>query len=178
MEKKAVWFSVFRRVVPADYEEWLEKMALQGWNVEKIRQFDSFRMVFHKSEPRRYRYVFDLNAFPKADYRNTYEQFGWEFVGQMASCFVWRKTYTDIRPESFSDTESLVKRNKRVKNAVTAALILFLLGIAVLMAGIVVCGLRGLCEQVMELAFEAFLLAFIAGYLWWVTRQIRKNLER
>ncbi|GEM_PF-2684073 len=26
--KKAVWFSAFKRVVPADYENWLEKIAL------------------------------------------------------------------------------------------------------------------------------------------------------
>lgn len=178
MEKKAVWFSVFRKVVPADYEEWMEKLALEGWNVEKIGQFSSFRMVFYRTEPRKYRYVFDLNAFPSTDYRNTYEQFGWEFVGQMASCFVWRKEYTDVRPESFSDRESVVKRNQRVKNAVTVAFTLFLLGIAALIAGIVVCVVRGLGERVLELSLEAVFLTAAAGYLWWVIRKIKQNLER
>lgn len=35
MEKKTVWFSAFRRVVPADYEQWLETLALQGWNIDR-----------------------------------------------------------------------------------------------------------------------------------------------
>ena len=90
---KTVWFSAYRWVVPADYEAWLETLAKQGWNLQRIRQWDSIRMTFHKTEPKQYRYVFDLNAFPKKDYKATYQQFSWEFMGQMASCFIWRKEY-------------------------------------------------------------------------------------
>ena len=178
MEKKTAWFSMFRRVVPADYEEWLEALALEGWNVDQIGQFSSLRMTFTKTEPRRYRYVFDLNAFPKTDYRDTYAQFGWESVGQMGSCFVWRKPYSDKRPESFSDKESLIRRNKRVKNAVTACLVLFLVGILAAVVGLVVCIHVGKAEEVLELALEAGLLAVFAAYLGWVVRKIRRNIER
>ena len=84
-------------------------------------------MTFHKTEPKRYRYVFDLNAFPRKEYTATYEQFGWEFMGQMASCFIWRKEYPGQRPESFTDQDSLTRRNKRVRNAVLACFLVALL---------------------------------------------------
>lgn len=79
--KKTVWFSVLRNVVPADYEVWLERLAREGWNVERISQLSFIRMTFRKTEPRQYRCIFDLNAFQKEDYRSIYEQFGWEYVG-------------------------------------------------------------------------------------------------
>ena len=43
---KTVWFSAYRWVVPADYEAWLETLAKQGWNLQRIRQWDSIRMTF------------------------------------------------------------------------------------------------------------------------------------
>ena len=48
---KTVWFSAYRWVVPADYEAWLETLAKQGWNLQRIRQWDSIRMTFHKTVP-------------------------------------------------------------------------------------------------------------------------------
>ena len=155
---KTVWFSAYRWVVPADYEAWLETLAKQGWNLQRIRQWDSIRMTFHKTEPKQYRYVFDLNAFPKKDYKATYQQFGWEFMGQMASCFIWRKEYTGERPESFTDQDSLTRRNKRVRMAVHAAFQQYR-------------GLYGLAP--------AFLIClFFVLYLSWVLRKISRNLSR
>lgn len=177
METKTVWLVMLRKVVPAEFEQWMEQMALQGWNVDKLGQFSSLRMRFVKTEPRQYRYVFDMNAFPNQEYRSTYEQFGWESVGQMASCFVWRKAYTDERPESFTDRESLVKRNLRVRNAVALCLALFLLGIAGSLVGIGVSLHAGKTEKLIELLAETAFMLLIAAYLWWVIRQIHQHRE-
>jgi hypothetical protein len=178
MKKKTVWLPMFRKVVPASYEEWMESLALEGWTADKIGRFSPIKMTFTKTESKKYRYVFDLNASPNKDYLNIYEQFGWEFVGQMASCFVWRKEYSDRRPESFSDTESIIKRNKRVKNAVTICLVMFLLGILVSIIALGVCIYVGKAEKVLELVLEIGLLAVISIYLWWVVRKINLNIER
>ena len=105
---KTVWFSAYRWVVPADYEAWLETLAKQGWNLQRIRQWDSIRMTFHKTEPKQYRYVFDLNAFPKKDYKATYQQFGWEFMGQMASC-------SCLFPDPLAWTDWCSRRNGRTR---------------------------------------------------------------
>ncbi len=178
MSKKTAWFSVFRKVVPSDYENWLEDLAKKGWNIDKIGQFSSFKMDFHLTEPKQYRYVFDLNAFPKQDYIATYEQFGWEYVGKMSSCFVWRKEYTDKRPESFSDLDSLVKRNKRVRNAVTACLVFLLVGILACIIGIVVKAVIGDIERLIELVVTLIFVALCSGYLGWVVNKINRNIDR
>lgn len=123
--KKSVWFSAFTHVVPSEYEAWMEEKEAQGWHLNKIGQWSSIRMVFHRSEPHRYRYVFDMQPFPKKDYIETYEQFGWEFIGQMASAFIWRKKYTNERPEAFTDAESLEKRGRRTAGAASVSMIMF-----------------------------------------------------
>lgn len=167
MEKKTVWFSMLKKVVPADYEDWLESLALEGWNIEKINQFSSIKIDFVKTEPRKYRYVFDLNAFPNKDYQNIYTQFGWELVGNMASCFIWRKEYTNICPESFIDKESTIKRNKRVRNAVIAAFTLVLTQITVDFFFI----------QRKEKVIQIIILSFIAVYLLWVIKKIQYHID-
>lgn len=177
-ERKTVWFSMFRRMVPADYEQWLEELAREGWNVEKIGQFGSICMTFRKTEPKQYRYVFDLNAFPNNDYRSMYEQFGWEYAGRMSSCFVWRKEYTGERPESFTDKESLVKRNRRVLAAVAVCFAAFVLACLILLAGIGLCLWRGRTEKLWGLGAETLVLGLITVYLGWAVAKIRHNIER
>ena len=175
---KTVWFSAYRWVVPADYEAWLETLAKQGWNLQRIRQWDSIRMTFHKTEPKQYRYVFDLNAFPKKDYKATYQQFGWEFMGQMASCFIWRKEYTGERPESFTDQDSLTRRNKRVRNAVLACFLIALLGLIGAAVGMAVHAAFQQYRGLYGLAPAFLICLFFVLYLSWVLRKISRNQSR
>ncbi|MCL2475289.1 MAG: DUF2812 domain-containing protein [Chloroflexi bacterium] len=178
MNKKTIWFSAFRKVVPADFEEWMENLAKDGWNIDKLGQFGAFKIKLHKTEPKTYRYVFDLNVCPKKDYKHTYEQFGWEYVGRMSSCFVWRKEYTDVRPESFSDRESLIQRNKRLKNAFCVILIMMLVPIAAALVGGSVLFVNGDVGKAYALIPFVLFFAGISIYLSWVIRQLNKNLER
>jgi hypothetical protein len=79
-------------MVPADYENWMEKLAADGWNIDKIGQWSSIRMVFKKQI--RNNIGTSLTFIPvKADYLETTANLV-GIVGQMASCFIWRKEYT------------------------------------------------------------------------------------
>lgn len=69
----------------------------------------------------------DLQAAPKNEYIKTYKDFGWEFVGQMSSIYIWRKEYTDERPEAFSDKENIKYRNRRFTKAISFSFVIFLL---------------------------------------------------
>ncbi len=174
-DTKTVWFSAFKRFIPADYENWLEEMALQGWNIERIGQWSSICMVFNRTGPKRYRYVYDIQTNPKKDYRAMYEQFGWEFVGVMASCFIWRKEYTDERPEAFSDRQSIEERNRRVAGAAAVSFTIFLTGFTV---GAVFTGIyfRSLdLEDIIQCAVALVLAVIITCYLGWVVRTIYKR---
>ncbi|HEX9060509.1 MAG TPA: DUF2812 domain-containing protein, partial [Clostridia bacterium] len=68
--KKAL-FSAFRYFIPADYEAWFEKLAEEGWHPQKVGQWSSVVMNFAKGEPKKYRYVVDMQAVPKKDYIRT-----------------------------------------------------------------------------------------------------------
>lgn len=176
--KKRVWFSPFVRVVPADYETWLEDLAMQGWNIDKIGQWSSICMDFTRTRPRRYRYVFDMQISPHPEYLFTYEQFGWEYVGQMASAIIWRKEYKKERPESFTDQESLERRNRRVLAAVSVNFWLFLAGgIAAMTALFVTRGWQD-AERLVDYGLSMALCDAFALYLGYVMRQIRRNLQR
>ena len=91
MNTKTVYFPAFRRVAPAVFEEWMESMAKEGWNVRRLGLFGAFKITFEKSVSRKYRFVFDLNIRPKEDFWRTYQQFGWEYIGRMSNCFLWRR---------------------------------------------------------------------------------------
>ena len=117
--KRIVFFPFFKRVVPSDFENWLEKMAADGWHIERMRQGSSMIMIFIKGLPKRYRYVYDLRAAANKDYISTYEQFGWQHLGKMASVNIWRMEYSDNRPEAFSDKDSIKGRNKRTILAIS-----------------------------------------------------------
>ena len=178
MERKVVWGSPFRWVVPADYEDWLEDMARQGWHPEPVGQWSSLRMVFTRGEPQKMRYVYDMNAFPKADYVETYRQFGWEPVGQMASCFLWRRAYDGPRPEAFTDPASVRARNRRVRNAVVLVFVLFALEVAASIFGAGRNFIRGEWLDGLSFAGQVVLFGAFTVYLGWVVRQIQRNLNR
>jgi hypothetical protein len=126
-DKKTVLCPVFRHLNPTDFENWLEQMAAKGWHIDRIRQWSSMLMTFRRGEPKKYRFIYDPQVSPRKDYISTYEQFGWEYLGRMASAHIWREEYEDQRPESFSDQESLVKRNRRNIAAVSVSFTIFLL---------------------------------------------------
>jgi hypothetical protein len=125
-DRKIVLFSAFRYLLPSDYEKWLERMAEEGWHINRFRQWSSIIMTFKRGTPKRYRFVYDPQVSPRKEYRPTYEQFGWEYLGRMASAHFWRMEYEIERPEAFSDHESIVKRNKRTIAAVSVSFIIFL----------------------------------------------------
>jgi hypothetical protein len=177
-DKKRVWLSAFRHVVPADYERWFEEKEAQGWHVDKIGQWSSILMTFRRAEPRQYRYVVDMQFSHRRDYIAMYEQFGWEFVGQMASSYVWRREYTHKRPESFTDIENIERRNKRFALAVLINLILFSLATAAIAFGFIVTFGETDGEQKAQFILGITLCALFAGYLWYVWRKILKNRNK
>jgi hypothetical protein len=173
---KLYWLTPFKYAVPADYEDWFEKRSLDGWHPVKIGQWSSIAMRFFKGEPKHYRYVVDMQPSLKKDYMRIYRDFGWEFVGQMASAYVWRREYADERPESFSDLHSRRSRNRRFFWAVAVSFMIFALG-ALATAGVIFFAPL-LPERRLELVFEALFCALAAAALGAVMVHIRKNLDR
>jgi len=125
-ESKNVYFSAFRHLQPTDYENWLEQMAAKGWHINHFRQWSSVFMTFQRGKPKKYRFIYDPQVSPRKEYIATYEQFGWEYLGCMASAHIWRMEYEGDRPQAFSDQEGLVDRNRRNLIAVSVSFFIFL----------------------------------------------------
>lgn len=177
MKKRHEWFSAFRFIVPSDFEEWMERLAMEGWNVEKIGQWSSLRIAFVNTEPKNYRYVYDVNTHPTKDYRDIYAQFGWEFVGQMASCFIWRKAYTEERPESFSDEESVMKRNLNAIKAGRIALAFFAAASVVIIACAAIFFDQMKTGDLIQLGGMLLLTLIITACIALVTQKVKKAVR-
>lgn len=175
-DRKIVLFPGYRYVVPADFERWLEKMASAGWHIDRISQWSSLFMVFRRGEPQKYRFVYDLQAAPRKDYRAIYEQFGWEYLGRMASIYIWRKAYRDRRPEAFSDRDSIIHRNRRTIAAISFSFYMFLL--MALILGIVLFTGGHTKSELIQLVLGLVLSLLFTFYLGGVMLKIRRNLER
>ncbi len=175
-DRKAFICSAFKYVVPADYEAWFEGLAAQGWHPEKVGQWSSLLMHFIKGEPKKYRYVVDMQPFPRKDYKQTYKDFGWEFLGQMASAYVWRREYEGERPESFSDPGSRKDRNRRFIGAASVSFIIFLLGGIAFAAGAVFGNLET-TDRIQFVAASAFCFV-LAAAMGLVLRKMKKNIEK
>lgn len=174
MNTKTYWLSAFKYVVPADYENWLEQMAEKGWHPVKVGQWNSIAMRFAEGEPKKYRYVADMQPLPKKNYRQIYEEFGWEFVGQMASMMVWRREYENERPESFSDASSRKDRNKRFISAASVAFTMFL-----------ICSLASLgafiftnTEDHLDFGVMSAFSFVLTGLIGAVMLKMRKNIDK
>lgn len=174
--RKVYWISAFRYVVAADYESWFEQQAAAGWHPVKVGQWSSIAMRFAKGEPKKYRYVVDMQPFPKKEYRQTYEDFGWEFVGQMASAMVWRREYQIERPESFSDALSRQDRNRRFIGAASFSFFIFLLGAIGFGAGAIFSQLAA--SDRIQFGIAAVFLLGLAVLIGAVLLKMRKNMDK
>ena len=128
MSTTHAWFVPYRLPVPADLELWLEGQARHGRVLARVRQWSSIRMALPEGEPATYRYVVDLQARVRPDYLTTYQDFGWEHVGQMSNVVVWRRAYDGARPEAFTDSESLRARSRRFQISIAAVAVLCAIG--------------------------------------------------
>jgi hypothetical protein len=134
------------------------------------------RYAFEKSGTGKYRYVVDMQPAPKKDYKQIYTDFGWEYIGQMASAHVWRKKYTDERPESFSDAPSREARNKRFIAAVTVSFTIFLLGALAFTAGAIFSNLAS--SDRLQFCIAAALFFLLSILLGFVMGKVKKNMDR
>jgi hypothetical protein len=176
--KKIVFFPAFKRVVPSDFENWLEDMAAKGWHIKRVREWSSIIMIFIKDEPKKYRFVYDVHPIIGKDYISTYEQFGWENLGRMASVNIWRMEYKDYRPEAFTDKDSIAGRNNRTVAAVSVSFSIFLLAAIAMSLALIFFSDMLLANDRMQLIIGAIFFAMLAVILGFVMLYIYKRNKK
>ena len=93
-------------------ERWLEAEESEGWNLSKVGAGGVW-FTFTPGPARAVAYTVDYQTQVKPDYHQLLEDAGWALVGTVAGWHFWRASYAGARPEIYTDTESLIDRNKR-----------------------------------------------------------------
>ena len=133
-------------------------------------------MTFRRGEPKQYRFVYDPQFSPRKEYITTYQDFGWEYLGRMASAHIWRMAYEGERPQAFSDREGLLERDRRNITAVSVSFFMFLIAVlAISMALVFASGILSAGDRTQLIIADIF-FAVIALALGYVMVVMRKNL--
>jgi hypothetical protein len=107
-------------------EKWLEKMAAEGWHLQRV--FPWF-YTFQKGAPQTVIYRMDYKNTLDKDYKEYSEIFrdsGWELVSIMASWHYYRiKPENNSTPEIFNSARAKVQKYRRLLVGLTPILIVF-----------------------------------------------------
>lgn len=98
---------------PTAMEMYLERMGETGWQLQKV----GFGMIFFKfvrKKEHKVRFALDYHNRPTDEYRTIITDDGWECVAKSAGWLMWKKPYTNTRPELMTDNQSLIDRNDRL----------------------------------------------------------------
>lgn len=157
MTRRTAWFTAFAHPTPTKLEDWLERLAADGWEPRDVDDMSAVRLRLHSTKPAKVRYVVDPQQRVDDSYRATYEDAGWTYVGELSSLHVWRRRYKDQRPEAFTDNSSRVARDRRLAWVTGTVGALALVGAAIRLA----LGIAGKGASSGDWPLEAGLLALI-----------------
>jgi hypothetical protein len=97
---------------PGRIETWLEEEEANGWHLTHISPL-GLNFTFQRGEPRKMAYCIDYQPQDKADYHQLYSDAGWSLINMGLGWYYWGQAYSLIKPVIFSDTDSLIERNRR-----------------------------------------------------------------
>jgi hypothetical protein len=98
---------------PSKIEDFLEQKAIQGWRLTNV-SFAMTNFKFEYGEPQKVRFAMDFNSKPNDEYLTIAKDAGWEWVGKSSGWIMWQKAYQNERPALFTDSQSIIDRNKRL----------------------------------------------------------------
>ena len=95
--------------------KWLAEMSKKGWHLERV---GFFNYSFREGLSADYAYRFDFKIMGKndfEDYKATFEDAGWEYVGSFGSWYYFRADISkDPDMELYSDNRSKMEKYKRL----------------------------------------------------------------
>jgi len=101
---------------PDKIEEWLEDMEMKGYILVRINWLGT-TFNFIKGESRTIKYCVDYQNFVNDSYFEIHKSNRWEmmFTSQtpLMKYTLWRKEYTDERPEIYSDKRQILKHARK-----------------------------------------------------------------
>lgn len=103
---------------PEKVENWLEKMALEGWQVIKVNS-TSTKFTFEKAAPQKIKFCTDFQYKVDENYNRIFKDDGWDLLWNGAvGWYIWKKSYKTNKPYIYTDSTSLVEKNNRLFNII------------------------------------------------------------
>jgi hypothetical protein len=98
---------------PEKVEDYLESMSLQGWHAVHAGGM-LVNFFFEHGEPKHIRYCMDYQRSDKPEYVQIFMDDGWKPLGSSMGWRLWSREYEGARPDIYTDTDSLIRRNRRL----------------------------------------------------------------
>lgn len=103
---------------PDKVEEWLEYMEMKSYNLVRM-SWSGNTFHFMKGKPRTIKYCTDYQNLVNDSYYEIHKSNGWEMIFTSRPALtitkytLWRKEYTDERPEIYSDKSQILKHARK-----------------------------------------------------------------
>ena len=136
MDKRR-YFYAFSNISPIDLERNLNESAAEGMLVRPFKNDGLFYFDFYDTTKEKCRYVVDGKPASAYSYEKKLKEEGWELVGIIFECYIWKKTYNDDIPKDFSNKAALYEHSKKMSIIFLIAAILFLIALIAFVWGIV-----------------------------------------
>ncbi|GGG76237.1 DUF2812 domain-containing protein [Paenibacillus radicis (ex Gao et al. 2016)] len=124
MREQKSEFKWWSNWAPEKLERWMEQKEATGWHLVRVSG-NAIRFHYQKGEPRKMRYCVDYQNKVDGGYVSLFEEAGWTLVYKATGWYIWGMAYEgDQRPEIYTDSDSLIERNKRLST--TLLIVLFM----------------------------------------------------
>ena len=98
---------------PEKMEKWLEHMESAGWQLVKVH-WGGVKFTFEQGNPTQVSYCIDYMVQSDPEYIGLIEDTGWQLMMNSGGWYIWRMPYEEVKPEMYTDIDSLIARNKRL----------------------------------------------------------------
>ena len=97
---------------------WLNGMSLEGWHLAGLRHGFSYHFLKGESQNYVYQLDYQYNMADGSEYLTIFEAAGWEHLGNFGNWRYFRKVaLPGEHPEIYSDPNSKIERNRRIRKA-------------------------------------------------------------
>ncbi len=175
--KKRLWLPQLRWPNPERLEQALQAFALQGWNLDSMAPQSSLRLTLLRTDPRSFRFALDFCPRPSVSYRNRWELAGWERIASLGKYPLWRAP-ADNQTAAPRDDAALAERCRKLRGSARACMWIFLVALALLLAGSIMLLAQHRPLQVLRLLLEALAVGLLCAYLGWAARQLSNRPKK
>lgn len=163
MDKRSYLYA-FSKISPSDMEDDLNQKAGEGLLLRPFKTEGILYFDFYDTTKEKCKYIVDGKPISEESYIAKHKEEGWEFIGSIFECYVWKKTFTEEIPKNFASKASLYSHCKKMGVIFLVASLIFLIALLAFIWGIVLEKRNGIDTHFNLYLFNAFLQVPFLAY--------------